>query len=115
VLIANTGGDRLHDWNGEYNSFFVPFAVFGSSTVNRLLAPSSELFWYALGASDGADPTRAADTGTAANRLGGPQGEMGIVLQSDRDWGLQQGAPTARSPAPVRRGWMCGSPRRRAA
>src|SRR5439155_165330 len=25
VLIANTGGDRLIDWTGEYNSFLVPF------------------------------------------------------------------------------------------
>ena len=26
VLIANTGGDRLIDWVGEYNSYLVPFA-----------------------------------------------------------------------------------------
>ena len=29
VLIANTGGDRLIDWIGEFNSYLVPFAPFG--------------------------------------------------------------------------------------
>ena len=32
VLIANTGGDRLIDWVGEFNTFLVPFAPFGIGT-----------------------------------------------------------------------------------
>src|SRR5262245_18373077 len=35
VLIANTGGDRLFDWGGEFNSFVVPFSAFGNPTVHR--------------------------------------------------------------------------------
>ena len=35
VLIGNTGADRLFDWSGEFNSFFVPFSQFGDPTVNR--------------------------------------------------------------------------------
>ena len=39
VLIANTGGDRLIDWIGEFNSYLVPFAPFGMATVSRTLQP----------------------------------------------------------------------------
>ena len=35
VLIGNTGGDRLIDWVGEFNSYLVPFAPFGLATVSR--------------------------------------------------------------------------------
>ena len=35
VLIGNTGGDRLIDWVGEFNSYLVPFAPFGIATVSR--------------------------------------------------------------------------------
>jgi hypothetical protein len=31
VLIGNTGGDRLIDWVGEYNSYLVPYAPFGQA------------------------------------------------------------------------------------
>ena len=34
VLIGNTGGDRLIDWIGEFNSYIVPFAPFGIATVS---------------------------------------------------------------------------------
>jgi hypothetical protein len=64
VLIGNTGGDRLIDWVGEFNSYLVPFAPFGMATVSRTLQPQLAEFLYALSASDGADPTRAADTGS---------------------------------------------------
>jgi hypothetical protein len=39
VLIGNTGGDRLIDWVGEFNSFLVPFAPFGIATVSRQVPP----------------------------------------------------------------------------
>ena len=35
MLIANTGGDRLIDWVGEYNSYFTPFGPYGEPTVIR--------------------------------------------------------------------------------
>jgi len=37
ILIGNTGGDRLIDWIGEFNSYIVPFAPFGEFTVSRTL------------------------------------------------------------------------------
>ena len=93
VLIANTGGDRLIDWVGEFNSYLVPFAPFGMATVSRTLQPQLAEFLYALSASDGADPTRSADTGADAFRNGEPEGELGVVRQKDFAWQTQTGAP----------------------
>jgi len=94
VLIANTGGDRLIDWVGEYNSFLVPFAPFGQATVSRTLMPHLHEFLYALSESQGADPTRPGDTGADAARNGEPAGELGMVLQKDFAWQDQTGAPS---------------------
>ena len=63
VLIANTGGDRLLDWVGEFNSYIVPYAPFGNFTVSRNPQPQKIQFLYDLSQADGADMTRAADTG----------------------------------------------------
>jgi len=93
VLIANTGGDRLIDWVGEFNSYLVPFAPFGMGTVSRTLQPQLHDYLYNLSRSDGADPTRAADTGADPARNGEPDGEMGLVLQQDFAWQDQTGAP----------------------
>src|SRR3954471_20574719 len=93
VLIANTGGDRLIDWVGEFNSFIVPFAPFGLGTVQRALQPQLAEFLYALSAADGADFTRAADTGADVARNGEPFGELGVVRQQDFAWQDQTGAP----------------------
>jgi len=92
-LIANTGGDRLIDWCGEFNSYIVPFAPYGMATVSRTLQPQLMEFLYDLSASDGADPTRAADTGSDPLRNGEPEGELGLVKQKDFDWHDQTGAP----------------------
>jgi Ca2+-binding RTX toxin-like protein len=94
VMIANTGGDRLIDWTGEYNSFLVPFSPFGLATISRTLQPSLMDFLYALSASDGADFTRAADTGSDPARNGEPYGELGLVLQHDAAWNDQHGGPS---------------------
>jgi Ca2+-binding RTX toxin-like protein len=85
VLIANTGGDRLIDWVGEFNSYIAPFAPFGAAAVSRTLQPQLQEFLLALSRSDGADPTRSADTGNWAIRNGEPDGELGMV-QKDPDW-----------------------------
>ncbi len=93
VLIANTGGDRLIDWVGEWNSYLVPFAPFGMATVSRTLQPQLPEFLYALSRADGADPTIVADGNGTALRNGEPYGELGLALQKDVAWQDQTGAP----------------------
>ena len=95
VLIGNTGGDRLIDWIGEFNSYIVPFAPFGIATVSRQVPPALFEFLYALSAAQGADPTRAADEGSAdPERNGEPYGEIGLITQRDHGlWQDQSGAP----------------------
>jgi Ca2+-binding RTX toxin-like protein len=104
VLIGNTGGDRLIDWVGEYNSYLVPYAPFGQASVSRTLQPFLPEFLYALSAGDGADFTRYTDAvgGTPPaptnnnpnpSRNGEPHGELGLVLQKDFAWQDQTGAP----------------------
>ncbi len=97
VLIANTGGDRLIDWVGEYNSYLVPFSPFGNPTVSRTLQPALMDFLYALSRSDGADPTRVVN-GADPARNGEPYGELGLVLQKDADWREQHGGPADPQP-----------------
>jgi Ca2+-binding RTX toxin-like protein len=92
VLIANTEGDRLIDWAGQFNSYIVPFAQSGMGTISRTLQPHLAEFLYALSLSDGADPTRAADTGADPVRNGEPFGELGVVRPQDFAWQDQTGA-----------------------
>ncbi|HEX9505611.1 MAG TPA: hypothetical protein VGA62_06350, partial [Acidimicrobiia bacterium] len=95
VLIGNTGGDRLIDWVGEFNSYLVPFAPFGIATVSRQVEPQLPEFLYALSKSQGADPTRTAETGNEAARNGEPDGEIGLITQKDHGlWQTQTGGPT---------------------
>jgi Ca2+-binding RTX toxin-like protein len=107
VLIANTGGDRLIDWVGEYNSYLVPFSEFGMATVSRTLQPFLPQFLYAESLSDGVDPTLYSDLNNGMQpplptkkndpnpgRNGEPAGELGLVLQQDAAWHGQTGAPT---------------------
>ncbi|MFU8789007.1 MAG: calcium-binding protein [Methylobacter sp.] len=90
VLIANTGNDRLFDWSGEFNSFFVPFSQFGPPTVNRTVSPQIVDFLLKLGAAEGADKTLSAASG-----------ELGLIRQSDAGWGDQNGAPRDPQPGTV--------------
>ncbi|MGL5197096.1 MAG: proprotein convertase P-domain-containing protein, partial [Chroococcales cyanobacterium] len=87
VLIANTGGDRLFDWTGEFNSFIVPFSPFGAPTITRSISPHVVQFLLDLGLSSGAD-----------SQLIEPYGELGLVTQQDPQWGDQHGPP--RDPQP---------------
>ena len=106
-LIANTGGDRLIDWTGEFNSYITPFAPFGLATVSRSPSPGVQDFLYDLSRSQGADDTRAGDTDiTALDRNGEPEGEIGLVIQKDSDWQNQTGAPDDPQP-----GNIAGGPR----
>jgi Ca2+-binding RTX toxin-like protein len=94
VLIANTGGDRLIDWVGEFNSYLVPFSTFGMATVSRTRQPFIDQFLYNLSAADGADPNQAVDFGTDSTRNGEPAGEMGLVNQHDIAYHAQTGPPS---------------------
>ena len=99
VLIANTGGDRLIDWVGEFNSYLVPFAPFGLGTVSRQVPPALFEFLYQLSKAQGADFTVAQLAGAAsAPRNGEPFGEIGLVTQKDDFWQDQTGGP--RDPQP---------------
>ena len=90
VLIGNTGGDRLIDWVGEFNSFLVPFAPFGLATVSRTVQPGMYEFLYALSRAQGADRTLGSTTDP---RNGEPFGEIGVVTQKDDAWQEQTGGP----------------------
>jgi hypothetical protein len=95
ILIGNTGGDRLIDWVGEFNTYLVPFAPFGIATVSRQNDPWLPEFLYALSKSQGADPTRTVETGNSAARNGEPDGELGLITPRDHGlWQTQTGGPT---------------------
>jgi Ca2+-binding RTX toxin-like protein len=93
VIIANTGGDRMIDWVGEFNTYLTPFAPFGMPTVSDQLQPGLPEFLYALSKSDGADPSLAAQHGGDVARNGEPFGELGLVIRQDAAWGDQRGNP----------------------
>ncbi len=83
VMIANTGGDRMFDWTGEFNTFLVPFSPFGEPTVNRTAPnPHTKAFLLALGVESGADQA-----------LTEPNGELGLFTQKDLEWGANHGGP----------------------
>jgi hypothetical protein len=94
VLVANTGGDRLIDWNGEFDSYLTEFAPFGMATVSRTIQPQLPEYLYALSQSDGADPFLNQHYTTCdTTRNCEPFGELGIVTQKDAAWGDQKGKP----------------------
>jgi Ca2+-binding RTX toxin-like protein len=97
VLIANTGGDRLTDWAGEFNSYIVPYAPFGAFTIFRAPQPQLFEFLYDLSKGDGADQTLGFDDA----RNGEPEGELGLVTQRDPDWREQTGAPDDPQPGNI--------------
>ena len=97
-MIGNTQADRLIDWNGEFNSYVVPFSPFGQDTISRAPRPALIEYLYALSAADGADQTRADDTGSDPARNGEPEGELGLVLQGDDDAKDQKGKPADPQP-----------------
>ena len=72
VLIANTALDRMYDWGGEFNTFVVPFAPFGSPDREpRVLARTSATL------DPGAEPGAAARTRSSAPFT--PYDELALV------------------------------------
>ena len=80
VLIANTGGDRLIDWVGEFNCYLVPFAPFGIATVSRQMQPAAARVPLRALAQRTAPTRRARPTpAPTPARNGEPYGELGLV------------------------------------
>jgi hypothetical protein len=98
IFFAGTGGDRLIDWVGNHNSFYVPFSQFGMPAISRTLQPFLMEFLYALSKSDGADQLLGVRYGGAPDRNGEPFGELGLVLQHDAAWHQQPGPPFNKMP-----------------
>ena len=98
IFFAGTAGDRLIDWVGNHNTYYVPFSPFGMPTVSRTLQPFLPEFLYALSKSDGADPLLGLRYGGAATRNGEPFGELGLVLQHDAAWHTMMGPPFDKMP-----------------
>ncbi|UCE37655.1 MAG: DUF4347 domain-containing protein [Thermoplasmata archaeon] len=82
VMIFNTGGDRVFDWIGEFNSYIAPYAPFGYPETDRLISPHLVRFLMALGEACGADQALVES-----------DGELGLADQKDDRWGLQHGGP----------------------
>jgi hypothetical protein len=90
VLIANTAQDRMFDWHGEFNSYFVPFSPFGVPTVNRLFSPDVRDLMRELAFAAGADLTLTPPE---------PYDEIALVEPADRPlYQDQTGGP--RDPQP---------------
>jgi Ca2+-binding RTX toxin-like protein len=75
VAIANTGKDRLFDWNRRFNTYIVPFETMLAPTIRRI--PSNELirFLVELAKSGGADVRK--------QKL---FGEIGLVTPEALEW-----------------------------
>ena len=102
IMIGNTGGDRLIDWAGEFNSYIVPFAPFGLFTISRSLQPQLMEYLYDLAEADGADQTLGSAFNDSSDpRNGEPNGELGLVKQQDPDWRDQTGAPDDPQPGNI--------------
>jgi Ca2+-binding RTX toxin-like protein len=82
VMIFNTGGDRVFDWIGEFNSYIAPYAPFGYPETDRLISPHTVKFLMALGEACGADQSLIES-----------DGELGLADQKDPRWGDQHGGP----------------------
>src|SRR4029077_20542934 len=70
IFFAGTGGDRLIDWVGNHNSYYVPFSQFGMPAGARTVMPFLPDFLYALSKSDGADQTLGPRADAACAGLG---------------------------------------------
>ncbi|MGE4044330.1 MAG: hypothetical protein AB7F35_05720 [Acetobacteraceae bacterium] len=98
VLIGNTGGDRLVDWEDSFNTYLLPFVNPGLPTVTANITDGVQHFLLDLSRSQGADLSLIAQHGGDPARNGEPYGELGLVNEKDPEWPDQLG-PT-RDPQP---------------
>ena len=57
IFIGNSGQDRMIDWQGDFNAFYVPFEEFGPPTIYRFFSPLFPPFIRALAFAGGTDST----------------------------------------------------------
>ena len=98
VLIGNTGGDRLIDWVGEFNSYLVPFAPFGLGTVSRQVPPAPGSSSTPCPRPQGADPTLAQPTGATRRATASRTASSAWSRSRTTPWQDQTGGP--RDPQP---------------
>jgi hypothetical protein len=106
VLIANSPYDRLIDWTGEYNNYYVPFNPYGLGTVTRLSSPGLIDFLLQMAASDGADVTAGIAYGGDPARYGEPYGELGLVIKAQDDESKDQKGGAHMRPRPPTFKWV---------
>ena len=100
VLIGNTGGERLIDWNGEFNMYIGPFSPYGEPTVSRKLSPSLAQFLYDLSKSAGADQTLTTARRHARPATASRTASSGSSRSRIRSTATSRAARVIRSPAP---------------
>ncbi len=95
VMIASSTNDRMVDWLGEFNAYIVPSTQFGRNAIIRNTTDAINQFLYLLGQGDGSDTTPVGSPygATIDVRFGEPYGELGLILNSDPEWGNQTGGP----------------------
>ena len=98
ILIANTVGDRLIDWQDNYNTFIYPWEGNPGPTVIDDMNEDAVQVLYNLALALGADPTRPEVVAPwppgppePSFRNGEPFGELGLVVPQDGDWHEQTG------------------------
>ena len=98
VLIANTAGDRLIDWQDNFNTYIYPWEGDAHQTVIDNQDEDVVQVLYDLALALGADPTRPEVASPwppgppePSFRNGEPFGELGLVVQQDADWHEQTG------------------------
>ena len=92
VLIANTGGDRLIDWAGEFNSYIVHYAPFGVFTISRTPQPQLFQYLYDLSWSDGGDPTIPSGARDVLRSATFNSGNMEAFAPDSGVWTVESGA-----------------------
>ena len=79
-MIANTAGDRLVDWTGDFNEFYVPYRSAGVPSVITSFTSQLKDYILRVATSHGADvdPQLNRD-GTPISVAGEPYGELGLT------------------------------------
>jgi hypothetical protein len=57
ILIANTAQDRMYDWDGPFNQYWVPFEYYDAPVVNQHYTPEIAAFLRVVADRAGADST----------------------------------------------------------
>ncbi len=97
ILIANTAGDRLIDWQDSFNTYVYPWEGSPGRTVIDDQNEDVIQVLYDLSLALGADPTRSETVAPwhgqpdPSFRNGEPFGELGLVVPQDGDWHEQTG------------------------